>query len=231
MTGAVRKQSNKESVARKAIEHLGEEMPAPDTSGPSDDWMNQFEKYAEDASSDRLQELWGRTLAGEIRKPGTFSLVTLQYISTIDSSIADLIDSVLPYVLNNRFIVINDDHSIFPDISTLIELEQIGFGNLSSGMLTTKAKSNVNNALWFYNCDNAMIIQFDTFQEIDIKSFILSIPGREISKLVSKKGDMDELAKLFWQFNPVKISTGAIIRHETQISMPTPKESTRPAGK
>ena len=75
---AYKKQSNLEAVSTQAIEDL--------TKGHSDagdndarvevevdiDWLNVFERYAEDASSARMQNLWGRILAGEIRRPGQF---------------------------------------------------------------------------------------------------------------------------------------------------------------
>lgn len=48
---------------------------------PDDDWLNVFERYVEDASSERLQGLWGKVLAGEIRRPGRFSTRTLRFLS------------------------------------------------------------------------------------------------------------------------------------------------------
>lgn len=46
-----------------------------------DDWLNVFERYAEDASSERMQKLWGRVLAGEIRTPGKYGMRTLRFLS------------------------------------------------------------------------------------------------------------------------------------------------------
>lgn len=46
-----------------------------------DDWLNVFERYAGDASSERMQSLWGRVISGEVRKPGTFSLRALRFLS------------------------------------------------------------------------------------------------------------------------------------------------------
>lgn len=89
-----RNQQNKEAIARKTIEILEEEaptdpgernanqenrQPAPDV---DEDWLNIFERHAADASSERMQMLWARVLAGEIRKPKTFSLKSLRYCRT-----------------------------------------------------------------------------------------------------------------------------------------------------
>ena len=84
-----RKQTNREAVATAMVEDMrdyvaqatvGGEVPVPD--GQLDeDWLNVFERFAEDASSERLQDLWGRVLAGEIRRPGRFSTRTLRFLS------------------------------------------------------------------------------------------------------------------------------------------------------
>lgn len=88
-----RKQDNKEAVARAAeAEFLNDEgndnFTIDNSSGQEldDDWLNVFEEYAEKASSERMQGLWGRVLAGEIRKPGAFSLRTLRFLSEFSQS-------------------------------------------------------------------------------------------------------------------------------------------------
>ena len=86
---AYRTQVNREAVAAEAIKDLSlledldtkaAESVAPDA--PIDaDWLNVFERYAEDASTERMQNLWGRVLAGEIRQPGRFATRTLRFLS------------------------------------------------------------------------------------------------------------------------------------------------------
>ena len=109
-----RHQTNKENIAYKAIEILREESvqqsqepqsdasPLPDV---DEDWLNVFERYAEDASSDRMQTLWARVLAGQIRKPKRFSLSTLRFISELDMDTATLFQQYIPFILNNDFII------------------------------------------------------------------------------------------------------------------------------
>jgi Protein of unknown function (DUF2806) len=90
LPGYLKRHENKEAIARKAIEllavpePLAPEEPPPPGEEPvqvDDDWLNVFERYAEDASSERLRDTWARVLAGEIRKPKSFSLITLRFIS------------------------------------------------------------------------------------------------------------------------------------------------------
>lgn len=87
---AYRKQKNREAVAAATVEELivdNEDSPSDSKPAESqeplidDDWLNVFERYAEDATSDRMQKLWGRVLSGEIRHPGKFSMRTLRFLS------------------------------------------------------------------------------------------------------------------------------------------------------
>ncbi|MBX9796397.1 DUF2806 domain-containing protein [Sphingomonas sp.] len=85
---AYRKQINRQSVAAAMVEDLraspAEEHQGESTAPPpnlDEDWLNVFERYAEDASTERMQNLWGRVLAGEIRKPGRYSMRTLRFLS------------------------------------------------------------------------------------------------------------------------------------------------------
>jgi len=51
------------------------------------DWFNRFIHLAEDISNNTMQDLWAKILAGELSKPGTFSLKALKVFR--DMSIVD----------------------------------------------------------------------------------------------------------------------------------------------
>lgn len=89
----VRKIKNRLEVTQKAAEHLQEAADqsggASDPAPPEDDWMNAFMRFSEDASSAQLQDLFARILAGQVVRPGAFSLATLRAVSELDQSIAD----------------------------------------------------------------------------------------------------------------------------------------------
>jgi Protein of unknown function (DUF2806) len=110
-----RRQSNKENIAVRTIEVLQDELndsaqqsaAAGNQEAPSyvdQDWLNVFERYAEDASTERLQSMWGRVLAGEIRRPRSFSLRTLRFISELDITTAQLFEKHAKYIFNSSFI-------------------------------------------------------------------------------------------------------------------------------
>jgi hypothetical protein len=93
LDSSIRKVRNRLLVAQSAAERLGEQSAAgvnSDTAAPpDDDWLNNFMRYAEDASSDRLQYLFGRILAGQVLNPGTFRPATLRVLSELDQTLAE----------------------------------------------------------------------------------------------------------------------------------------------
>ncbi len=85
----VRKVRNRLQIAQAAAAHTSEmETDGATAAPPQEDWMNAFIRFAEDASSERLQDMFSRILAGEVVRPGTFSLSTLRTVSELDQSIA-----------------------------------------------------------------------------------------------------------------------------------------------
>lgn len=87
----MRKVGNRIKVAQRAAEHLSEtadEADAGRTSAPDENWMNNFMRFAEDASSEELQDMLGRLLAGQILRPGAFSLATLRTLNELDQNLA-----------------------------------------------------------------------------------------------------------------------------------------------
>jgi uncharacterized repeat protein (TIGR03899 family) len=82
-----RKQLNIEAVLENAINNnisdKSEENVDPD-------WLIRFIEHAEEANSDKMQELWGKILAGEISKPGSFSIKALKTIKNMTQKEANV---------------------------------------------------------------------------------------------------------------------------------------------
>src|SRR5690554_3131042 len=77
-----KKQLNLESVTAYAAEQLKDEPPVTDE--PIDeDWKTRFFNIAEEVSNEEMQALWGRILAGEIKKPKSYSLRTLEVLRNL----------------------------------------------------------------------------------------------------------------------------------------------------
>ncbi len=56
----------------------------------NEDWLNNFEKEASQKSTEEMQLLFGRILAGEIQRPASFSIKTVKLLGELDSGAAAL---------------------------------------------------------------------------------------------------------------------------------------------
>ena len=56
----------------------------------NEDWTTRFFNYAQDISDDEMQELWARILAGEVKRPNSFSLRTLELIKNLSKQEAEI---------------------------------------------------------------------------------------------------------------------------------------------
>ena len=83
-----KKQINIENITQKAAENLETENKVSDV--PVDeDWISRFFNYAENISNEEMQGLWGRILAGEIRKPKSYSLRALDILRNLSTEEAE----------------------------------------------------------------------------------------------------------------------------------------------
>jgi len=93
--GAFDRQENKDAVARHALEDLRRDSSAEEGGTELDpNFMNKFERHAEDAATEQVREKWGRVLAAEVRKPGTVSAKVMRIVDEIDSETAKLFEKV-----------------------------------------------------------------------------------------------------------------------------------------
>ncbi len=99
----LREQVNLDRVSAAAINELqkAESDGSTDQSADSgeektisDDFLNSFEEEARQKSTEDMQLLFGRILAGEIRKPGTYSTRTVKILGQLDQDAAKLFRQV-----------------------------------------------------------------------------------------------------------------------------------------
>ena len=83
-----KRQANIMSVVAKAADQ--EEGRKVDPSEPNHDWTARFFNEVQDVSSEEMQSLWARVLAGEVERKGSTSLRTLQVLKNLDQVTAQL---------------------------------------------------------------------------------------------------------------------------------------------
>ena len=81
--------TNIRSVAERAALQL-EDRDVPDTD-PDHDWAARFFNDVQDVSSEEMQILWAKVLAGEVERPGSTSIRALACLREVDRDTAKLL--------------------------------------------------------------------------------------------------------------------------------------------
>ncbi len=83
-----KRQQNIASVVAQAAQNLGDD-DVPDHE-PDHDWTARFFDEVQDISSEEMQALWAKILAGEVQRPGSTSIRTLSVLRNLDQQTARL---------------------------------------------------------------------------------------------------------------------------------------------
>jgi uncharacterized repeat protein (TIGR03899 family) len=89
-----KRQTNVEQITQVAAEELSDATDKIEGDVDSD-WITRFFRIAEDISSEQMQSLWGKVLAGEVKKPGSYSLRTLELLKNLSQSEAEQFVKIL----------------------------------------------------------------------------------------------------------------------------------------
>ena len=143
-----RKQSNIESITRKAIENLEPDAPVEDV---EDDWITNFFEKSRIVSDDDMQKLWSRILAGEANSPGSFARKTVNLVSDLDRSSAELFVTLCRFVweIDDTLgpVVLNYTEQLYQDngmtLFSLGELESIGLIRIGLGFEATNLPKKI----------------------------------------------------------------------------------------
>ena len=119
----MRRQQNIESIVAEAYCVLeGKEKVTKEP--VNQDWLFNFFNNAGDITDEKMQKIWGKILAGEVEKPNTYTLRTLNTLKNITSVEAKLFEEVAP------FICYGNGNNFLPNDSDLLKKYGISFEKL-----------------------------------------------------------------------------------------------------
>jgi len=160
---AIDAQSNRDAVLVEALDDLGREPPTGEDAASGepildDQFMARFERYAEDATTEELQQRWGRVLAREVRKPGTFSAKALRIVDELDAPTALLFErlcesrlaDVLPWCLVGELAF--NEQALLTEAGLLIEP-----GLTGQRRLWAETKMGDSQAVWAFKANRYVL--------------------------------------------------------------------------
>ena len=204
-----KRQRNIVSVVRRAAEELGEKKVQSEE--VDHDWTAEFFNNAQDVSTEEMQLIWAKILAGEVEHPGDTSTKTLSILKTMSQEIAILFKKstqfvVFDFILNHREITDKVPEFLsYDELQMLSEhsLFNVGFGYGKKGEnKNTYLLSDHEVAFSFYREDRK---KFD----LHIPAYNLTQSGRELYRIVRQdtSGDyLRELARFLYRQDKVKIA-------------------------
>lgn len=201
----VQHQHNRETIAAITVHELkkvadsalSDDAPTSGTKTESDvddDWLNAFSRFAGNASTDRMQRLWARVAAGEIRKPGSFSLSTLRLVSEIDQATAKDFEKAFAYVIGDCIPV---DLAWQNELYTLaLRMQARGLFLNPPNQASRKFEVAENGHGFFIGTHHAVVVKAPPGVMREVQIIVLSQAALELATLLTPANEVDNLKKL-----------------------------------
>lgn len=200
------KQANIEKVSVKAYQLLEGEEDVEDNP-VEQDWTMRFFNCVEDVSNEKMQEIWSKILAGEVKKTGSFSMRTLETLKNISQKEAEMFKKLMPFLLNYNGVIflLNDDeinrkYKVY--YGEILILEDCGLIS-SNGSVTIKITVSGDNGANIYNNNCLLKISKTSEKEekISVGIYKLTQAGKELFEILNSDSNdnyfMDFVDKLF----------------------------------
>ena len=187
----IREEINVTKAILGAVAELEADSQEPPEQKIVDDWLFRWRESASTVSTEELQNLWGRVLAGEIKSPGSFSLRTLEFLKNLSREEALEIASL------SRFVVVD---SIFRGDQQILDSAGITFGfllrmqelGILSGVeaigvsLTLKSSETEQFRRGLLSHDRTLVVTHeDVNKEIRLNVYPLTSLGQQVLTLGS----------------------------------------------
>ena len=180
-----KRQSNIGAVVRMAADELGDNQI--ENHEVDHDWVARFFADVQDVTSEHMQRIWAKILAGEVETPGRTSLHTLSILKNMTQQDAKLFEEISRFVFYD-FIFNKENYtsklSGFPAYQLILNMENYGLLNANSN-LRRNLHIPSEGCDFFIGRKIYRISQKDAkAYELQIPSFPLSPQGRELYNLI-----------------------------------------------
>ena len=186
---SIRQETNLENVLDIAANEVSQMKDVSDK--PVDeDWLTRLFQIVKDVSSEEMQLVWGKILAGEIKQPGSFSFRTLETVRNLSQSDAEVFQKVIPLIVTH-----GDTHCILSDTSILkkygvrfsdvLTLGECGLINLEELRLQLYVTNTMKSLV--HTDSRLIVIAGSTVEEkmIKLNVYTLTKVGTELYSILS----------------------------------------------
>lgn len=196
-----KKQINVEKTVSQAAEELATDKEVPNEI-LNEDWINRYFNIIEDISSEEMQNLWGKILAGEIRHPRTYSLRTLDILRNITPPEAEIFCNVAAFALisNDKAFIMHEkaflENEMGIKFTDLLLLKDLGllFPNELEFSFAPCDKETTSHLIW----GDTIIVakRSNSTPKIPIEVTLFTQTGKELLTLAKKPLNEPYLKKI-----------------------------------
>ena len=189
--------ANVKSVMDYAADELGDKEV--DDHEPDPDWTARFFNEVQDVSSEDMQRIWARILAGEVESPGRTSLRTLDILRNMTRKDAEMFKGICDFVINNDFVFYHGSVKDFEalDYSKFLHLQDCGLVTVGPSLTKVFEWQETKESLLLYQ-DGILEItgNVDAKDILRIPAARLTSAGKELSPLVQGTYQLEYLHAL-----------------------------------
>ncbi len=179
------KQANIETITSDSLPLL-EDNSSPDK--VDDDWITNFFDKCRIVSDSAMQQLWSKVLAREANNPGAFSRRTVNLISDLEKSDADLLTNlcrfgwmigrIIPLIFDLQNGIYNK-HGI--NFGTLNHLETLGLIQLNAMASFQRTQLRKRVAVLYHGTRVELTFPKDSDNGLDIGHVLLTNAGQQLA--------------------------------------------------
>jgi hypothetical protein len=194
-----RKEINSTKAVIYAEEALSSDPQKPPDRSIDDDWIFTWRDYAGGVSTEDLQRLWGKVLAGEVKSPGTYSLRTLEFLKGLSRGEAEKIGKLASFVIEGRIIRSLSQYLEEQGItfSLLLEMQELGLlvGVEAVGLKTVyKSWAFERFAIALRSNGKVLVVEDDDAAKVlSLEVYVLTRVGQQLVGLGSFPSNVDYL--------------------------------------
>ncbi len=189
VSDAIRREVNVAKAITFAEAELRNDSQEPPDRNVDSDWLFRWRDYAGGVSSEELQGLWGRLLAGEVKSPGSFSYRTLELIRNLSVEEAARIERLSRFVIDD-FIVRSQNELLKSEglhFKELLDMQDLGIvSGVEALGLTRTLISVVEDRFISPLCSHGRVLLLrngDPKKEVKIKVYLLTSIGKQVLRL------------------------------------------------
>ena len=183
--------------ARAVLEAAADELEGKEVNDhePDPDWTARFFDHLQDVSSEDLQKVWAKILAGEVESPGRTSLRTLETLRNMTKRDAEMFKDICDFVLMEGDIFHNDSVDRFTPLKYgyVTHLQECGL--IRPARDAVRLVKLTDNGMAFTSHTINLLIKEKTQgnSELKIPVLMLTAAGRELYRFVRCKPHEDYL--------------------------------------